>query len=120
MKKKAIKWISLGLAAVFFKVGCGKDKGVSDDELVSQDAFEGKYLVTTDYVKEHIGDENVLFVDCRGADKAKKGTVEGAVATTWQELCTCDESFGAQGDENWGKIPDADDLSERLGKLGMT
>lgn len=120
MKKKTMKWISLVLIAMFLMTGCGKDKGVSDDELVSQDAFEGKYLVTADYVKEHVGDENVLFVDCRGADKAKKGTVEGAIATTWQELCTCDESFGAQGDENWGKIPEAADLSERLVKLGMT
>jgi thiosulfate/3-mercaptopyruvate sulfurtransferase len=67
-----------------------------------------------------VGDDNVLFVDCRGADKAKKGTVEGAIATTWQELCTCDDSYGSQGDENWGKIPEASDLSERLSKLGMT
>lgn len=118
--KKLMKWLSVALIAAFVLTGCGGDKGVSDDELVSQDAFEGDYLVTADYVKEHIDDDNVLFVDCRGADTAKKGTVKGAIATTWQELCTCDESYGSQGDENWGKIPEADDLAKRLGSLGMT
>lgn len=120
MKKRMTKWISMVLMAVFVLTGCGGDQGVSDDELVSQDAFTGKYLVTADYVKEHVKDDNILFVDCRGADKAKKGTVEGAIAITWQDLATCDDSYGSQGDENWGKIPEPEDLSERLSKLGMT
>ena len=56
--------------------GC-KSKGVPEEELVSDAAFEGAYLVTADYVKEHAGDENVLLVDCRGVDKAKKETLRG-------------------------------------------
>lgn len=118
--KKVLKWFSIGLIAVCMLSGCGKDAQVSDEERVSTDAFEGEYLVTADYAKEHVGDENVLFVDCRGADQAKKGTIAGAVATTWQELGTCDDSYGSQGDEGWGKIPEADDLAERLGALGIT
>lgn len=119
--KKIVKWLCVGLVAVGMLSGCGsKDAQVSDDERVSTDAFEGEYLVTADYAKEHVGDESVLFVDCRGADKAKKGTISGAVATTWQELCTCDESYGSQGDEGWGKIPETDDLAKRLGALGMS
>lgn len=118
--KKSMRWLSIGLMAALLLTGCGGNKGVSEEELVSDDAFEGKYLVTADYVKEHVEDDNVLFVDCRGADIAKKGTVEGAIATTWQELCTCDESYGKAGDEGWGKIPEAEDLADRLGKLGMS
>lgn len=119
--RKSLKWLSIGLMAALLLTGCGgKAEGVSDDELVSTDAFEGEYLVTADYAKEHVGDDNVLFVDCRGADKAKKGTVEGAVATTWKELCTCDESYGKEGDEGWGKIPEPADLAKRLGALGMS
>lgn len=118
--KKILKWLSIGLLSACVLSGCGKDAQISDDERVSTDAFEGEYLVTADYAKEHVGDENVLFVDCRGADAAKKETVAGAVATTWQELCTCDESYGSQGDEGWGKIPEAEDLAGRLGALGIT
>lgn len=99
--------------------GC-KSKGVPEEELVSDAAFEGAYLVTADYVKEHAGDENVLLVDCRGVDKAKKETLEGAIATTWQEIGTCGESYGKEGDEGWGKIPEPSELSEKLGGLGMS
>jgi thiosulfate/3-mercaptopyruvate sulfurtransferase len=118
--KKFMRVMSAALAAMLLVAGCGQAKGVSEDELVSTDAFTGEYLVTADYVVEHMDDDNVLLVDCRGEDKAAKGTIEGAIATTWQELCTCDDSYGSQGDENWGKIPEPDDLAQRLGQLGMT
>lgn len=118
--KKSMRWIGIGLAVSLLLAGCGGEKGVSEDELVSTDAFEGAYLITADDAKEKVGDDNVLFVDCRGADEAKKGTIEGAVATTWQELCTCDESYGEAGDEGWGKIPEAEDLADRLGQLGIS
>lgn len=119
--KNKMRWFCVVLGAALLMAGCGgRNKGVSDEELVSEDIFEGEYLVTAEAAKEEIGEENVLFVDCRGADKAKKETIEGAVATDWKELCTCDDSYGKEGDEGWGKIPEAADLAERLGKLGMT
>lgn len=118
--KKSMRWIGVGLAVSMLLTGCGGEKGVSEEEMVSTDTFEGAYLITADEAKEKVGDDNVLFVDCRGADEVKKGTIEGAVATTWQELCTCDESYGKAGDEDWGKIPEAEDLADRLGKLGVT
>ncbi len=96
--------------------GCGQ----KEEKLISKEAFTGDYLVTADYVKEHMKDDNFLIVDCRGSKAAKKSTPEGAIATTWQELCTCDDSYGESGDEAWGKIPEASDLSKRLGNLGMT
>lgn len=116
--KKFGTYIGAGLLAVSLLAGC-KNKGVPEEELVSKDSFEGRYLVTADYVKEHAGDENVLLVDCRGADKAKKETLKGAVATTWQEIGTCGERYGAAGDEGWGKIPEPSKLSKKLSELGM-
>jgi thiosulfate/3-mercaptopyruvate sulfurtransferase len=93
---------------------------VPDEALVSDEAFEGKYLVTVDYVKEHMGEEQILLVDCRGSKQAKKGTIKGAIATTWQELGTCDDSYGKAGDEEWGKILPPEALSKKLGELGIT
>ena len=120
--KNSIKNFGIYIGAILLAAslleGCG-NKGVPEEELVSKDSFEGKYLVTADYVKEHAGDENVILVDCRGVDKAKKETLEGAIATTWQEIGTCSESYGAAGDEGWGKIPEPSELSEKLGELGM-
>lgn len=96
---------------------------VEDDEKQQEDIipddgrFHGEYIVTGEYVKDKVGDENVVFVDARGWEKAVLGTIKGAVATSWKDLSTCGE--GKAGDEKWGKIPEPDDLEDRLGELGI-
>ncbi len=121
--KKTLKMFGIFLLAMLLMVGCGNEEVPENDATVSDEVeanFEGEYVATVDYVKEHMNDENVLLVDCRGAKDAKKWTIEGAIATTWKELCTCSDEYGKSGDEGWGKIPEAADLAERLGALGIT
>lgn len=84
-----------------------------------KEAFTGKYIVDAQYVVDRMGSDDIVLVDCRGAEAAAKKTVKGAVATTWQEMCTCSEEYGEAGDENWGKIPEPADLAKRCGKLGL-
>lgn len=93
-------------------VGCG---GGSSEPAEDAVPFEGKYIVSADYVKENL--DNIIVVDARGEDAAKKGTVKGAIATTWQYLATCED--GVAGDPNWGCILDVERLSERLSSLGL-
>lgn len=81
-------------------------------------AFTGKYIADPEYIKERIGSEDVIFIDARGADAAKKGTVQGAIATAWQPLARCAE--GESGDEMWGTILPLDQLSEALSSMGIT
>lgn len=115
--KKRMKVLGVTLLLTVLLTACGGSKDASND---SATAFEGESIVTAEYVKEHIGDENVLILDCRGDDETAKETIEGAVGVTWKGLCTCDESYGAAGDEGWGKIPEAADLAERLSSLGIS
>lgn len=109
MKRTAL--FLAGILAISSFSGCGAKNSASD----SSEPFEGKYVVTADYVKENLDD--IIVVDARGEDEAKKGTVKGAVATTWQYLATCED--GEAGDANWGCILDTKRLSERLGELGL-
>lgn len=119
--KKLWRVLSIALIAIMLMAGCGTTTEKEDNTMQeSTDTFVGEYLVTADYVKEHMADDNVLIVDCRGKKAVKKETLEGAIGVVWQDICTCDESYGAAGDEGWGKIPEASDLQERLSKLGMT
>lgn len=115
--KKRMRMISIVLLGTMLMAGCGNSKDPADD---SATAFEGEYMVTADYVKEHIGDENVLLIDCRGEKYAEKETIEGAIEVVWQDICTCDDSYGAAGDEGWGKIPEASELEEILGSYGIS
>lgn len=114
--KKSTRAISVMLLGVMLLAGCGNAKDPAND---SKEAFAGDYMVTADYVKEHLGDENVLLIDCRGEDKAAKKTIEGAIEVTWQDICTCGEQYGAAGDEGWGKIPEATELAQVLGSYGI-
>ena len=85
--KRNIRGLGIGLLAAMIVTGCGgKAKGVSDDELVSKDVFEGTWLITADAAKEKVGADGVLFVDCRGNGASDKETIEGADATDWKLL----------------------------------
>lgn len=95
----------------FSLVGCGAKEQPND----SKEAFSGDYIVDAEYVKENL--DNIIVVDARGEAAAKKGTVKGAIATTWQYLATCED--GQAGDANWGCILDVERLSERLSGLGL-
>ena len=79
-------------------------------------AFEGKYIVNADYVKENISNENILLIDARGEEAAQKGTIQGAIALKWQMLASVD---GKPGDEMWGTVLPADVLSEKLTNYGI-
>lgn len=111
MKKVALLLamvLTLGLA------GCGAN-GSTDASGEEKVPFEGTYMVSADYVKENL--DNIIVIDARGEDEAKKGTVKGAIAITWQYLATCED--GVAGDPNWGCILDPARLSDRLGSLGL-
>lgn len=80
-------------------------------------AFEGKYLVSGEYVKSVADNENLLLIDARGEDAAKKGTAEGAIAVNWQMIAAVE---GKPGDPMWGTILEPAALSERLSNLGIS
>lgn len=90
----------------------------ANDSTVPGSTFTGKYIASPQYIAARIGSEDVVFVDARGEDAAKKGTIQGAIATAWQPLARCAD--GASGDEMWGTILPLDQLSQALSAMGIT
>lgn len=113
--KRAGGFIVSAIVIASIAAGCGKSTKTEKADGTSD--FTGKFVISAKEAENKIGDDSVLFVDARGADLAKKGTIEGAVVTDWQSLSTCQE--GKAGDENWGLVPDAKDLEGRLSALGI-
>lgn len=113
--KKKLAWLLIASMAVASMAGCGAKKVTIDPANDSKVAFEGKYMVDTAYVKENLDD--IILIDARGDEEAKKGTIKGAVPVAWQYLATCED--GAAGDANWGCILDTKRLSERLSEKGF-
>ena len=108
MKKLTALLISV---LAFGLIGCGSNEQPDDNK----EAFTGEYIVDAEYVKENL--DNIIVVDARGEKDASKGTVKGAITTTWQYLATCED--GVAGDPNWGCILDVERLSARLSELGL-
>lgn len=98
--------------------GCGDSKKKVSQDRPGEEVFEGAYIISAADAAKKAGDKNVQFLDGRGWKKALLGTVEGAVATDWQELALCDK--GEAGDESWGLLPEPGELAKRLGKLGLS
>ena len=61
MKRTAL--FLAGILAISSLSGCGAKNSASD----SSEPFEGKYVVTADYVKENLDD--IIIVDARGGEK---------------------------------------------------
>ncbi|MEG1254616.1 rhodanese-like domain-containing protein [Clostridium sp.] len=125
MKKRGLAFaLAMTLALSFAVVGCGKKDEVADlntnadTSTVEKVPFEGKYIVDSTYVKDIIDKENVLLIDARGEEAAKKGTIKGSIAMMWQSIAAVEE--GKTGDSMWGTILDKEVLSKRLGDLGIS
>ncbi len=112
-KLKTVLLLVIMTLAIFALAGCGSN----EESTSSTEPFTGDYVITSDQAVDSFGKDNVIFLDARGEDVASSGTVEGAAATTWQNLATVEE--GKSGDANWGVILPTDELSKRLGDLGL-
>ncbi|HBA62235.1 MAG TPA: rhodanese-like domain-containing protein [Lachnospiraceae bacterium] len=88
-----------------------------EPEVPDDGRFHGKWIVDAEYAKGRVGAEDTLFVDSRGEKQAILGTIDGAIATVWQDWCITE---GKSGDEKWGCIPEPEVLSGILGNLGIT
>lgn len=90
---------------------------VQEQEVPDDGKFHGKWVVSAEYAKGRVGAEDTLFIDGRGEKQAILGTVEGAVATVWQDWSNQE---GKAGDEKWGMILEPEQLAEELSSLGAT
>ena len=114
--KKFARIISLALALVLAMslAACG---GTESAEQSGAAGFTGEYIVSPQYIIDNIDNDGVIFVDARGEDAAKGGTVKGAIAVVWQMFATCAD--GAPGDVMWGTILDTERLSAALSACGL-
>lgn len=129
VKLKRLLFLALAIVLTFSIVACTNagtntetpepaKTGESDETNVKESAFTGKYIVDANYVKSRYDDDKVILVDARGEEAARKGTIKGAVAITWQYLSNTENA--TIGDYDWGLILEPEELAKRLGDLGLS
>ena len=74
------------------------------------------FLVDEFYAIERLNDPNVLFVDARGEDALKNGTLQNAIVVDWRDFAKVDIALGEEG---WGHIMEPDKLAKQLERFGL-
>lgn len=110
--------IVLAIVLTFSMVACSNEQAASKEITSKESVFTGKYIVDANYVKDNYENDNIILMDARGEEAAKKGTIEGAVTTTWQNLSNIENA--TKGDYDWGIILEPEILSKKLGDLGLS
>ncbi len=82
----------------------------------SKQSFEHPYLVDGSYVVQNLNNPDLLFIDARGEDAIKNGTLKNAIVIDWRELSDVEKNIGENG---WGHILSAPVLSKKLGAFGL-
>lgn len=118
MKVKKLLAVLLGVVLAFSLIGCNSQTASNGGGELKESVFTGEYIVDANYVKDHYEDDNVILIDARGEDAAKKGTIEGALAINWQYFSNVEDV--EKGDYEWGLILEPKILSERVGELGLS
>lgn len=113
MKMRKVLFIALILMISIVGAACSNN----DESDLKESAFKGEYIVDANYAKEQLENDNAILLDARGEKLAKKGTIKGAVSTSWQNLSNVEIE---KGDYDWGLILEPEVLSQRLGDLGLS
>lgn len=97
-------------------VGCTNKKDQTNGGTTESQGYNNDYFVTTNWLAENLDNENVVILDGRNEKEYNKGHIPGAINVAWQSLANIK---GKAGDKGWGVALDKDELSKKLGALGI-
>ncbi|MPQ42730.1 sulfurtransferase [Clostridium tarantellae] len=115
--KKSILFILALTIFTTLLIGCIKKQG-GDKEgstATSKEYNDNGYLVSIDWLEKN-KDNNVVILDGRSKKDYDKGHIPGAINVPWQDLANIK---GKAGDIGWGIALDKENLSRKLGELGI-
>ena len=93
---------------------CSSTREVTEDSSLNSRGYAaGARIVSTDWVSENLGKENVKIVDIRKPEDYQVGHVPGAVNYPYKELQV--EAGGVKG-----MLPPAENIASKLSSLGIS
>lgn len=108
-------WALLILALVL-GVGCQSEVAVSE-EFTDLSAYDhGEYFISPEALKDLLGSEDLVLLDCNKPDLYAKEHIPGAISIG---LHAFSDKVGKPGDPGWGTIKNKEDLQATLTALGV-
>ena len=96
-------------------VGCSSNKH-NNKEGIKAKAYNNDYFVSEKWLSQNLENKNVVILDGRSEKDYKKGHIPNAINVPWQSLANMK---GKAGDKGWGVALNKEELSKKLGALGI-
>lgn len=77
---------------------------------------KGEYFITAQEVKELIGRDDLVLLDCNKPDLYEKEHIKGAIGIGFHAFSN---KVGKPGDLGWGTLKSKEDLADKLVELGI-
>lgn len=98
-------------------VGCSSDnKDKNSKEVAKVQIYNNDYFVSEKWLSENLDNKKVVILDGRSEKDYKKGHIPNAINVPWQSLANMK---GKAGDKGWGVALNKEELSKKLGALGI-
>lgn len=109
----------LGMLILFsgLLIGCSPEKAPEENGSGDTASFTGEYIIDKAYLEGKIDSDDVIILDARGEEEAKKGTIKNAQAVMWQQFSKMD---GESKDEGWGNLLSKDAMEKALSAAGLS
>lgn len=116
-KKFLVAACAVSIIGIAF-VGCTSDKEQKNNnkEVAENRVYSNDYFVNEKWLSENLYNEKVVILDGRSEKDYKKGHIPGAINVPWQSLANMK---GKAGDKGWGVALNKEELSKKLGDLGI-
>ncbi|WFD09353.1 sulfurtransferase [Tepidibacter hydrothermalis] len=117
MKSKRITLLLMSIVFIIVLSGCSKNNTtVKKEEFDASIYANNDYLITPNQLKDLLGSEELVLLDCNKPDMYKKQHIPGAISIG---LHAFSDKTGKPGDPGWGTLVQKEELASRLEALGI-
>lgn len=117
MKSKRIILLLMSMVIIAVLVGCSKDNStVKKEEFDTSLYANNDYLITPNELKDLLGSEELVLLDCNKPDIYQKQHITGAISIG---LHAFSDKTGKPGDPEWGTVVKKENLKLKLESLGI-
>ncbi|MCT4562868.1 MAG: rhodanese-like domain-containing protein [Maledivibacter sp.] len=117
MKSKGKIFLLMSILIITFLAGCAKENStVKKEDFDASIYVNNEFLITPNELKDLLGSEELVLLDCNKPDIYNKQHIPGAVSIG---LHTFSDKTGKPGDPGWGTLVKKQELKSRLEALGI-
>lgn len=115
--KRTVRSVLALLLASMLMMTAGCSKPAAEGSGTVDEYADVDFLISADELKELLGSEDLVLLDCNTPEVYEKGHIPGAISVGYHAFS---DTVGQPGDPGWGTIVPKEEMTTRLEALGIT